>query len=170
MAAMRGPTAEKIPASIEHAEPVAWTEARRRLEDGRSYWLAPLSPEGAPHLRPVLAVLLDDRLHFVSTAESRKAGNLARDARCSLSVEVSDAHLVVEGAAAVMRDESLLQRVAEAYARKYDWHVRVVDGAFDADYGAPTAGPPPFDVYALTPTRVYGFGVDETWSPTRWRF
>jgi hypothetical protein len=47
--------------------------------------------------------------------------------------------------------------------------VRIQDGAFDADYGAPTAGPPPFDVYALNPTRVFGFGTDETWSPTRWR-
>jgi len=87
-----------------------------------------------------------------------------------LTLETEDAHLVVEGRAALVRDEARLRRVADAYAAKYGWQVRPQDGAFDADDGAPTAGPPPYDVYVLTPDRVFGFGTDETWSPTRWRF
>ena len=166
----RQPTPEKLPANIDHAAPVAWSEAQRRLEESRWYWLATLSPAGTPHVRPVLAVMLGDTLYFVSNAASRKARNLRRDAHCTLTSEASDAHLVVEGTAAIVRDEGMLQRVAEAYASKYRWHVRVIDGAFDADCGAPTAGPPPYDVYALTPKRAYGFGIEEPWSPTRWRF
>ncbi len=76
----------------------------------------------------------------------------------------------LEGMAAAVRDTAELQRAAEAYATKYAWHVRIQNGAFDADYGAPTAGPPPYELYALKPQHVFGFGVAETWSPTRWRF
>ena len=28
----------------------------------------------------------------------------------------------------------------------------------------------PYDVYALRPSRVFGVGTSEDWSPTRWRF
>jgi hypothetical protein len=59
--------------------------------------------------------------------------------------------------------------VAEAYAAKYGWRVAIRDGAFVAD-GAPTAGPPPYDVYELTPATVFGFGTDEQHGATRWRF
>jgi len=62
--------------------------------------------------------------------------------------------------------------VADAYASKYEWHVTVRDGVFDAEHGAPTAGPPPYTVYRITPSTVYAFGTDETFASrsTRWRF
>ena len=47
--------------------------------------------------------------------------------------------------------------------------IKVRDGAFYGD-GAPTAGPPPYEVYAVTPATVFGFGEDESFSATRWRF
>jgi hypothetical protein len=50
------------------------------------------------------------------------------------------------------------------------WHVTVRDGAFHDAEGAPTAGPPPYDVYEVRPTSVFGFGTDGTFSPTRWQF
>jgi hypothetical protein len=86
-------------------------------------------------------------VYFVSGPGSRKARNLVSDTRCTMTMAVEDAHLVVEGTASIVRDEA----------------------AFSADYGAPTAGPPAYEVYALQPVTVYGFGTDETWSPTRWR-
>jgi hypothetical protein len=46
----------------------------------------------------------------------------------------------------------------------------VRDGAFHNTFGAPTAGPPPYDVYRIEPTLAYGFPVQEDISPTRWRF
>jgi Pyridoxamine 5'-phosphate oxidase len=164
------PAAEVLPSNAEHPAPTAWSEAQRRLEEGRWYWLATQHPTGAPHVRPVLAIWVDEALYFVANAASRKARNLARSAACAITLEASDAHLVVEGTAAPVRGTAELQRVAEAYASKYAWHVRIQNGVFDADYGAPTAGPPPYDLYALKPKRIFGFGVAETWSPTRWRF
>ncbi len=44
------------------------------------------------------------------------------------------------------------------------------DGAFHDAEGAPTAGPPPYDVYEVTAETAYGFGTDGTFAPTRWRF
>jgi hypothetical protein len=80
--------------------------------------------------------------------------------------------LVVEAEAARVTDEARLRRVADAYAAKYQWPVTIDDGAFHAEWGAPTAGPSPYYVYALTPLVVYGFGTDDTYGerPTRWRF
>jgi nitroimidazol reductase NimA-like FMN-containing flavoprotein (pyridoxamine 5'-phosphate oxidase superfamily) len=168
--ATRPPVAEKLPANAEHAAPTDWAEARQRIANGRWFWLATVRPDGAPHVMPVLAVWLDEAVYFVSGAASRKARNLSDNPRCVITVAVEDAHLVVEGRAARVTDAAQLQEVADAYASKYEWHVRVRNGAFDADYGAPTAGPPPYEVYQLAPTTVFAFGTAETFSPTRWRF
>jgi nitroimidazol reductase NimA-like FMN-containing flavoprotein (pyridoxamine 5'-phosphate oxidase superfamily) len=159
-----------LPSNADHPAPTAWPEALRRLDAGTWYWLATTRASGAPHVRPVLAVWRDETGYFVSGAASRKARNLVHDARCTLTVAVEDAHLVVEGTASVVRDEAILRAVADAYVTKYQWRVEVEDGAFIADYGAPTAGPPPYHVYRLEADTVYGFGTNETWSPTRWRF
>jgi hypothetical protein len=53
--------------------------------------------------------------------------------------------LVVEGTAAKVSDEARLRRVAEVYMTKYGWPVSVRDRAFYGD-GAPTEGPPPYEV------------------------
>jgi general stress protein 26 len=164
------PAAQMIPANTEHGGPEPWPEVRRRLAAGQWYWLATVGADGRPHVVPVLAVALDDALYFVAADASRKARNLARSAQCALSVAVDDAHLVVHGRAARVLDETILQRAAATNASKYAWHPRVRDGVFDADYGAPTAGPPPYALYELTPDKVLAFGVDEAFSPTRFVF
>ena len=166
----KDPVAEKLPSNADHPAPTPWAQAQRRLAEGQWYWLATVRPDGRPHVMPVLSVWLDGALYFVAGEASRKARNLARDPRCVVTVATEDAHPVVEGEAAQVRDEARLNEVAAVYASKYEWHVTVRDGAFDADYGEPPAGPPPYAVYAVTPTTAFGFGTDETFSPTRWRF
>lgn len=101
---------------------------------------------------------------------TRKAKNLARNSHCVITVEEEPLDLVVEGEAAKVRDAATLRRVADAYASTYGWHVTVRDGAFHDAGGAATAGPPPYDVYEVIPTIAFGFGTDETFPPTRWRF
>src|SRR5919199_1865148 len=168
--ANKQPVAEKLPSNAEHPSPTPWAQAQRRLAQGQWYWLATVRPDGRPHVMPVLAVWLGGALYFVAGEATRKARNLARESHCVITVAAEDAHLVVEGEAAKVRDEAKLNQVAAVYASKYGWHVTVRGGAFDADYGAPTAGPPPYEVYELTPTTAFGFGTEETFSPTRWRF
>jgi nitroimidazol reductase NimA-like FMN-containing flavoprotein (pyridoxamine 5'-phosphate oxidase superfamily) len=164
------PSAEQLPANVHHDAPMPWAEVREHLASGQWYWLATVRPDGRPHVVPLLAVALDDILYFVAGAHSRKARNLARSSAAVLTVATDLAHLVVEGDARNVRDEETLRRVADAYASKYGWQVTVWNGALNAEYGAPTAGPPPYDVYQLAPRKVLGFGVNESFSPTRWRF
>ena len=149
----------------------AWSMARGALEASTAtYWLATVRPNGTPHVMPVLAVWVEGGLFFAAGARTRKARNLSSDPHCVVTVEEERLDLVVEGRAAKLRDAATLQRVADAYAEVYGWRVAVRDGAFHDTEGAPTAGPPPFDVYELAPTVAFGFPLDETIAPTRWRF
>ena len=146
-----------------------WDEVRWRLEEAQFYWLATARPDGRPHVMPVLAVWVDGALHFTSSPAARKSRNLAQSSNCVIAIDSDDLHLVLEGEAEKVRDEARLRRVAEVYASKYGWQVSVRHGAFYAD-GAPTAGPPPYDVYELTMAKVFGFGTDESFSAVRWSF
>lgn len=150
---------------------IPWDEAAVRMANAGTFWLATIRPDGHPHLRPILAVWVEDALHFVSSSSSRKWANLARNPRCSISAETPGLDLVFEGEAVRVADEAGLRRVAEAYDSKYQWPVTIRDGTFFAE-GAPTAGPPPFHIYRVQPSTVYGFGTDEDHfdRSTRWRF
>jgi len=57
----------------------------------------------------------------------------------------------------------LLQRLADQWKAKYDWHFDVRDGAFYGDGGRA-------EVFEVRPTKVLGFGKGEPFSQTRWRF
>lgn len=152
--------------------PLPWSEARRRLVGAQTYWLVTVTPDGRPQTRPVLGVWVDEALHTTSNAGARKARNLAEDDRCSVSFAAEGVDVVLEGTAATVSDDGRLRRVADAYREKYGWSPAVVDGAFDAPYGAPTAGPPPYHVYEVTASVVFGFGTDDEHAPrsTRWGF
>jgi Pyridoxamine 5'-phosphate oxidase len=156
---------------IEAASPTAWATALSTLEGERStYWVATVRPGGAPHVMPVLAVWVDGGLFLSAGAGTRKARNLARDPHCVVTVEQEPLDLVVEGRAAKVHADETLRSVADAYGSIYGWHVSVRDGAFHDTEGAPTAGPPPYDVYEIVPSVAFGFGTDETLIPTRWLF
>lgn len=167
--AEKEPVAEQ-PVRSDRETVTEWADGRERLAAAGTYWLSTLLPDGRPHVRPHFAVLLDHTLYFSSSPTSRKGQNLTRDARCGISTTHGELDLVVEGDAERVTDEATLQRVSEAYLAKYEWPTTVRDGAFDAPYGAPTAGPPPYQVYAVRPAKIFGFPSEGTLSPTRWRF
>ena len=151
--------------------PEQWSRVREVLSHSFvTYWLATTGRDGKPHVRPILAVWVEGSLYFSARETTRKIKNLVVDPHCSVNVEEEPLDLVVEGKAVKVRDGGTLKRVADAYASIYDWHVTVRDGAFHDTQGAPTAGPPPYDVYEVIPTTAFGFGTDESFSPTRWRF
>jgi hypothetical protein len=166
------PVAQLLATTYMHYDaPTPWGEARQRLEHAReTYWLASTSTGGAPHVRPILAVWADDALHFVSGSTTAKTALLAANPRVAVTVASELMDLVVEGEAVRVADETTLRHVADAYLAKYGWPVTVRDGAFFDTEGAPTAGPPPYEVYALVTHRAFGFPHDDTYSPTRWLF
>lgn len=169
MSGTRPVTEETIRA--QDRQTVPWDEAAKRLAEAGTFWLATVRPNGHPHVRPILAVWVDNALHFVMSTSSRKWANVARISHCSISTETLGLDLVVEGEAVRVTDEGTLERVAGIYESKYEWPVDIRDGAFFAE-GAPTAGPPPFHVYEIRPATVFGFGTDDDHfdRSTRWRF
>lgn len=144
-----------------------WEEGRRILAEAGTYWLSTVGPDGRLHVRPHFAVWVDDTLFFTSNLAAHKARNLATDPRCTIAAQNGGLDLVLEGEAQRENDEATVRRVADAYIAKYGWPVTVVDGAFDAPYGAPTAGQPPYHVFRVIPAAIYGFGNGPA---TRWRF
>ena len=77
--------------------------------------------------------------------------------------------LVIEGRAARVTEDGTLQRLAKRYADS-GWPARVENGAFTYDYSAPSAGPPPWNLYEITPTTIFGVMAAEPGGATRWRF
>lgn len=80
--------------------------------------------------------------------------------------------LVLEGDAERVTDDAMVRRVADAYDAKYGWRVAVRDGQFHDKEGAPSAGPPPYSVFAIRPKKAFAFGTDETTMSAciRWQF
>ena len=166
------PVAEPLTNDGSEPSVLPWAQARQRINDARYYWLGTVHPSGRPHVRPVLAVWVGAALYTTSGPQARKGRNLDRDARCSVAVTADDMHIVLEGLSSKVVDPGLLGSVAEAYRSKYDWNVTVTGGEFDAPYGAPTAGLPPYQPYEIRPTAVFAFINDSALGPssTRWRF
>jgi hypothetical protein len=152
--------------------PMGWDDARSVVADAQFYWFATTGPSGAPHVRPVLGVWVDGRLYTTSNPARRKARNLQANAQVAFTVREPGVDLVLEGTAERVRDHATLEAVAKAYHDKYGWPVTIEGDAFDAPYGAPTAGPPPYEPYEVTPSTVFAFGTDDEQAPhsTRFRF
>jgi hypothetical protein len=151
------------------ADPMPWKEGLQRLENGETYWFATRRPDGRPHVRPVLAVGIDGCLYVAANTHTRKARNLLSDPRCTICTTGPGIDLVVEGSATKVTNEVVLQRIADIYHNKYGWQVTVRNGAFYGE-GAPTAGPPPYELYEIILGTVFCFPSTEDITPTRWRF
>jgi hypothetical protein len=151
-------------------EPIPWSRALDLLDHMKDHsahvWLATTRPDGRPHLAGVGALWLDGTFYFVSGAGTRKSQNLAENPNCVLSVSLPDLDLVLEGSATQVTDDATLQRLAENYVAQ-GWPVRVENGAFTAPYSAPSAGPPPWNLYVVTPSVAFGVGPG---GAMRWRF
>ncbi len=153
------------------AEPIPYSRVLQVLEQSGFLWLSTTRPTGhAPHVRPILAVVVDGLLYSTSNRGARKAKNLDINPRSALSARDDDMDVVFEATAQHVDDVATLERVARAYDKKYGWPVTIQDGAYDAPYGAPTAGPPPYHLFRFTPTAVFAFGTNDTYAPRSTRF
>lgn len=167
------------PSTLRHAaehgrQPAAlpWAEVLDHLARADGFWVVTLDRTGSPCPRPVFAVVADGAVHVSSSPAALKARNLQHDARCALGAHTGEFDLVVEGTGRRVTDAAALEHVVSAYRARYGWPVTVADDAMDAPFGAPTAGPPPYAVFRIEPTRAYAIGItDETnYLSTRYRF
>lgn len=151
--------------------PIPWSRALEQLDTGfdGTCWLATTRPDGRPHVAGIGALWSEGRFYIVTGAGTRKARNLAKNKSCVISVALKGLDLVVEGSAAKVTDDATLHRLAKRYADQ-GWPVTARDGAFVAPYSAPSAGPPPWDLYEMTPRTAFGVATAEPHGATRWRF
>jgi nitroimidazol reductase NimA-like FMN-containing flavoprotein (pyridoxamine 5'-phosphate oxidase superfamily) len=169
-------------AALTESGTTPWSLAQERLEnpeEARTYWLATVRPGGAPHVMPIIGAWLDDAFYFVSSEQSRKGRNLAREPRCVVttsSTSLPSLDLIVEGRVERVTDPATMHRVTEVYRSTLRWPPEV-HGSRVAGPNAPTAGPAPYAVFRITPTTVFGLpgltGMDqsnpaELPRPTRW--
>ena len=158
---------------------LTWSRARRqlvaeakkptKLQEQRRSWIATTGPRGRAHLTGVGALWADDKFYIVSGPKTRKSRNLARTVRCVIAVNLDDLDLVIEGTARRVTDEKTLKRLARRYNAQ-GWPARAERGAFTAEYSAPSAGRPPWYLYAITPTTAFGVSTGKPFGATRWRF
>jgi hypothetical protein len=157
---------------VPRGDVLPWAVGLERLGAGRLFWHI-TNADGGAHVRPVFAVVCDGMLCSTSSASARKTARLASDPRCTLATSTDDMDLVYEGVAVRVQDTDRLARIADAYHDKYGWPIEVTgDGAFDAPFAAPAAGPPPYLAYVIEPVTVRGFGTDDRYATrsTRWDF
>jgi hypothetical protein len=147
---------------------VAWSGVLERLEAGQvqRFWLATVDSDGRPHLTGIGARWVEGTLFFKSGARTRKSRNLERDGRCAISAELEDFDLTFTGEAVRVTDEATVHRIAELYATS-GWPARATGSQLEADYSAPTAGPPPWDVWTMVPESAVGLGAG---GAMRWHF
>jgi pyridoxamine 5'-phosphate oxidase-like protein len=155
-------------------KPLAWSRAKRLLTaSSRSkahltYWLATRGREG-PNIAGVGAIWADDQIYFVSGPRTRKSRNLAREPRCAIAVSLRRFDLVLEGTARRVTDQPTLRRIVRRYVAT-GWPAKVEGAAFTAAFSAPSAGRPPWYLYALAPTTAFGVAGSKPYGATRWRF
>jgi hypothetical protein len=130
---------------------------------------------------PVIGMWLDDALYFITGESTRKGRNLSHEPRCVLAVSsttLPSLDLIVEGAAERVTDEGTLRRVTNGFRTKLGWPLEVRDGHVVGP-NAPTAGPPPYAVFQVLPTTIFGlpgtagmeqFDLADLPRPTRWVF
>ncbi|MGH8985999.1 MAG: pyridoxamine 5'-phosphate oxidase family protein [Acidimicrobiia bacterium] len=171
MAAREPVSEERI--DIYDLDVIPWRRAREALEGAAgtrtTHVLSTVGADGNAHAVPVGAIWLDDSFLFSAGEGTRKVRNLAHNPRCVVTVSLPDIDLVVEGDAAKVTDDATLQRAA-AFYNEHGWSPTVRDGAFVAEYSAPSAGPPPWNLYQITPVTAFGVLTVDPGGATRWRF
>lgn len=173
------PVAELDPRfSSRDATAPPWAEVQAVLERAAMFWLSTVRRDGRPHVTPLPAVWLEDRLHFCTGPGEQKARNLAANPACVLTTGNntygSGLDVVVEGRAVRVTDRAVLERLAAAWQAKLDWPFEATDEGF-RERSSEVAGEE-FEergaahVFAVAPTKVLAFGKGEPFSQTRYRF
>jgi len=160
------------------APPIPWEKVRDILASDitqapdtggpnrHTTWLTTINPNGMPHVTPVGYMQVDGVWYFTSGPGTRKSRNIAADPRCVVSVATHPFDLVMEGTAERVTDPDELRTVAAAF-NKDGWPAQVDGDGFTAEYSAPSAGPPPWNVYRIKPSTVFAFGTSEPYGATK---
>ena len=165
---MTGPTPHLDPRfSDPEAAPTSWSDACRALERADLSWISTVRRDGRPHVSPLVAIWLDDRLYFTTGATEQKAINLTANRQVVLTTGCNTwdrgLDVIVEGEAIRTTNATRLERLAVAWRHKWDgrWRYEVADGALHHEGGSAL-------VFEVSPTKVLAFGKG-TFTQTRFQ-
>ncbi|MER7543396.1 pyridoxamine 5'-phosphate oxidase family protein [Actinomadura sp.] len=139
------------------SEPVPWATTLEALESAQMFWITTVRADGRPHVTPLVAVWLDDALHFTTGPEEQKALNLAGNPRVALITGCNrwdeGLDVIVEGAAERVTARPALERLAAAWAAKWDgqWQYEPTENGFAHDQGGEA------HVFAVRPAKILAF-------------
>jgi general stress protein 26 len=142
------------------AQPTSWEDTLEAIEQAEIFWISTVRADGRPHVTPLVAVWLDDALHFSTGVDEQKARNLASNPRVALTTGANDwqsgLDVVVEGEAARVTDAQQLDRLAAAWAQKWDgrWQYEVSQDGFRHDAGTARVRCPPSESPCLHQGRL----------------
>jgi general stress protein 26 len=150
------------------AAATSWEDTRRILETAELFWISTVRADGRPHVTPLVAVWVDEAIHFHTGPDEQKAVNLRANPHVILTTGCNQwdrgLDVVVEGDAVRVTDADVLKRLAEAWAGKWDgrWQLEVRDGCFQS-------GDVLSHVFSVMPTKIFVYGKG-AFSQTRHRF
>lgn len=163
--------------------PIDWSLVDAQLadllthEDPRSpnrstFWLTTLNSDGSPHVTSVGALWHSDSCWFQTGRATRKARNLTRDPRCTISVATKAFDVMIAGEARRTSDPRIVSEIAALWA-KSGWPAEPDESGtgLTAPFNAPTLGPPPWVVYEVKPLTATAVGTaEDSAGSTRWHF
>jgi len=155
-------------------EALPWRRAVQAVEnlgdENITWFLTATDRDGAPHTAGVGAVWCDGGVYFVSGPRTRKSRDLKSRPAASLGVALKGIDLVFEGTTRRVTDNATLEKLAKHYREEGGWPAKVEGDGFTAPFTAPSAGPPPWNLYEFGYETVYGVAKEEPYGATRWRF
>jgi general stress protein 26 len=156
------------------ATAIPWADAQRVLEGAQLAWITTVRADGRPHVTPLVTVWLDGALHFCTGPDEQKGHNLADHPHVAITTGCNTwddgLDVVVEGDAARVVDRPTLERLAEAWAAKWDgrWTFGVIEGGFSHGETRDDHPDALVHVFAVRPAKAIAFGKG-TFSQTSYR-
>jgi hypothetical protein len=153
------------------ANPVEWEETRRVLETAELFWICTVRADGRPHVTPVVAAWAEEAIWFSTGVDEVKFGNLRGNPHVVLiagrNLWDGGLDVVVEGDAVHVTEDTVLSRVAGAFAGKWDgrWQFTARDGAFRGEDGSGEAM-----VFSVRPAKVFAHDKGDPFGMTRHKF
>jgi Pyridoxamine 5'-phosphate oxidase len=143
-----------------------------RSPNRSTFWLTTLNADGSPHVTSVGALWHRGSCWFQTGQLTRKARNVSRDPRCSISVATKGFDVMFAGEAQQVLDPKVVAEIAGLWA-KSGWPAQPDDSGtgITAPFNAPALGPPPWLVYQVKPQTATAVGTtEEAPGSTRWTF
>jgi general stress protein 26 len=140
------------------AQATTWASTQEALDAAQLAWVSTVRTDGRPHVTPLVPVWLDGAFHFCTGPGEQKAVNLATNPHVVLTTGCNQwdqgLDVTVEGEARRVTDRPTLDRLAAAWATKWDgsWQFEVAEGGFHHEGGGLAY------VFAVEPTKVLAFG------------